>query len=133
MSLHESLKTVHIVAMALWIGSMVALALILPRLRGRPGTGELLAAVTALTTGAMIATLALGITLAAYAGWFSERWVHAKLALAFVLAGFHGVITGQLRRLSSEGAHQPPHWIAIVPYVIVGLALVTVAVAVAKP
>ena len=133
MSMHDALKTLHIVAMALWIGPMVALALLLPRLRGRQGTAELLAAVTALTTAAMIATLALGITLTAYAGWFSESWVRAKLALAFILAGFHGVVTGQLRRQSTDGSGQQPRWIAIVPFAIVGLALVTVAVAVAKP
>ena len=132
MNLHEILKTAHIVAMTSWVGPLLALALVLPRLRDRPAI-ENLGALTPFLTAAMVITLALGLTLAAYAGWLSQWWVHAKLGLAFILAGVSGVVSGQLRRLSGDREYQLPSWMSYMPYVIMGLTVLAAAAAVSKP
>lgn len=99
--IYDLLKAAHIVALFVWIGGMVAVALVLRY----PGTMELQALKAydrAVTTPAMIFALALGILLGVLGGWFTSVWLGMKILLVLVLAGIHGALTGRLRRAASE-------------------------------
>jgi putative membrane protein len=48
---------------------------------------------TAIMTPAMAAVWILGLTLAYWEGAFSDGWLHAKLALVFLLSGFQGALS----------------------------------------
>jgi putative membrane protein len=134
MSLHEVLKTLHITAVIMWIGTMFLTPIVAVRLIDeRPALLKFRAAAGTSMALSIVAALGLGMATAAYAGWFGMPWVHAKLALAVVLAAIHGVISGQLRRLATDLAYRPPRWLAWLPPVILVLVVATVFIAVAKP
>ena len=134
MSLHEILKTLHVTALMLWIGTMLLTPIIAVRLadersalrRYRTVAGTLMAF-------SMVAALAFGLAIAAFAGWFGLPWVHAKLALAIVLAALYGVISGQLRRITTDLSYRPPHWLAWISPAIFVRVMAAVFIAVAKP
>jgi putative membrane protein len=134
MSLHEVLKTLHITAVIIWIGTMFLAPIVAVQLADeRPALQKFRAMSGMLMALSIAAALGLGMTTAAYAGWFGLPWVQAKLALAVVLAAIHGVISGQLRRLSTDQAYRPPRWLAWLPPVILLLVVAAVFIAVTKP
>ena len=134
MSLHEVLKTLHITAVIMWIGAMTLTPIVAVRLAGeRVALLKFRGIVGTLMALSIMAALGLGMATAAYAGWFGMPWVHAKLALAIILAAIHGVISGQLRRLTTDLAYRPPRWLAWLPPVILLLVVATVFIAVTKP
>ncbi|WKA29504.1 CopD family protein [Bradyrhizobium roseum] len=133
MSLHEFLKVMHILAVVVWIGGMLAVALILPRPSDKSIVAVMRARLSIAVSCAMFAALIFGLAMAVHAGWMGQRWIHAKLVLAFTLAGVHGVITGQMRRMTTVDGHPSPSWLVHLPVVIGTLALATIAVAVLKP
>ena len=103
------LKAFHIVAVVTWVGGLLLVAVALAASGPRPegGTTVWLAAVRRwdrqVTSPAMLAAWALGLTLALQGGWFPSGWLTAKLVLVLGLSGFHGVLTGRLRRLAPGG------------------------------
>jgi putative membrane protein len=134
MSLHEILKTLHLTALMLWIGTMALTPVVTVRLVDeRPALEKFRALAGPLTASTMLAALGFGLLMAAVAGWFALPWVHAKLALAVVLAALQGVLSGQLRRISTDRAYPPPRWLAAISPAIVLLAVAAVFIAVAKP
>jgi protoporphyrinogen IX oxidase len=134
MSLHEVLKTLHITAVIMWIGMMMLTPIVAVRLIDeRPALVKFRAAAGTLMALSIVAALGFGMATAAFAAWFGMPWVHAKLALAIVLAALNGVISGQLRRLTTDLAYRPPRWLAWLPAAILVLVVVTVFIAVAKP
>lgn len=52
-------------------------------------------------TPAMIAVFLLGIALATMSGAWSQGWLHAKLLLVLVLAGYHGWAVGYSKKLAA--------------------------------
>lgn len=52
-------------------------------------------------TPAMIATLVFGGWLISFdvSGYFSQGWMHAKLALVFLLTGYHHVCGAQVKQI----------------------------------
>ncbi len=111
------LKALHIAAMVVWIGGMLAVAL------GPPGHGWRWDRLV--TTPAMLLALACGIALAMTGGWFPARWLVVKLGFVLLLAALHGVLAGRLRR------GQPPPRLAA-PLIVAGVAVV-VGLAAIKP
>jgi uncharacterized membrane protein len=130
--LHEVLKTAHILAVVVWIGGMLAVVLILPHIPGGQTIGVLRARLGPAISVAMIFALSLGLAMAAEADWFGQRWITLKLGLAIVLAGIHGIVTGQMRRLSAAAEPWPMPWSSYLPITIGVLALLTIGVAVVK-
>ena len=60
---------------------------------------------TAIMTPAMVAVWILGLTLAYWEGAFSDGWLHAKLALVFLLSGFQGALSRWTPRLRRRPQH----------------------------
>jgi putative membrane protein len=95
------LKAFHIMAVVAWFAGLFYL----PRLfvyhaDAKPGSelSETLKVMeyrllTAIMTPAMVAVWVLGLTLAYWQGAFSDGWLHAKLALVFLLSGFQGALS----------------------------------------
>jgi protoporphyrinogen IX oxidase len=134
MSLHEILKTLHITAVIMWIGTMFLTPVVAVRLADERLALQKFRAMSGMLMAlSIVAALGLGMATAAFAGWFGMPWVHAKIALAVVLAAIHGVISGQLRRLTTDLAYRPPRWLAWLPAAILVLVVATVFIAVAKP
>src|SRR4029078_1607456 len=92
------LKAFHIMAVVAWFAGLFYL----PRLfvyhaNAKPGS-ELSETfkvmehrlLTAIMTPAMAIVWLTGLTLAYWEGAFSDRWLPAKLALVFLLSGYHG-------------------------------------------
>lgn len=97
---YELLKVAHIVAVILWFGGMMTVAILL---RESP---ELAASLRIwdqrITTPAMIAAWALGLAMASWGGWFSTGgWLIAKLVFVMALSAVHGMLSGRLRRIAA--------------------------------
>jgi protoporphyrinogen IX oxidase len=134
MSLHEILKTLHITAVMMWVGPMILTPIVAVRLADeRPALQKFRTVAGTLMAFSMVAALGFGLATAAFAGWFGLPWVHAKLAVAVVLAAMNGVISGQLRRTTTELAYRPPHWLAWISPAILVLVTAAIFIAVAKP
>lgn len=127
--LYEILKAVHIVAVVLWFGGMIAMALALVA-----GNQPFLAGFRRwdmqVTAPAMGLAWVLGITIAVLGGWFSEGWLHAKLLFVLVASGLHGVLSGRLRRATDGAAIQSLP--VAMPAIIVSLCVI-VTLVVLKP
>jgi protoporphyrinogen IX oxidase len=134
MSLHELLKIMHISAMMMWIGTLALTPIVALQLSDeRTALQKFRAMAGPLMACAMLIALGFGLATAGFAGWFGLPWVHAKLALAVVLAALHGVISGQLRRITTDMAYGPPPWLAWISPAIVVLVVAAVFIAVVKP
>ncbi|PTY36099.1 hypothetical protein BGP77_01925 [Saccharospirillum sp. MSK14-1] len=90
-------KSLHILAVIIWLSGMVALALGLLK----PGRTQLQLLSTwdkKVTTPAMALVWVLGLVLVYWGGWFGAIWLWVKLAAVFVLSGMHGMLSGQAKR-----------------------------------
>jgi putative membrane protein len=84
----------------------------------------------AITTPAMLATIALGMALASVQGAWSDGWLHVKLALVLGLVATHSALAGMVKGF---GADRRPaserffRWLNELPTVLF-VAIVLVAV-----
>ena len=93
-------KALHLVALFVWIGGMVAVALALRR--PVPSYLKQLKAYDRLVTSpAMVLAWTFGILLGVQGGWFSQSWLGIKVILVLLFSGLHGVLTGKLRRAAT--------------------------------
>ena len=104
------LKAFHIMTVVVWFAGLFYL----PRLfvyhaDAKPGSelSETLKVMeyrllTAIMTPAMAAVWIAGLTLAYWEGVFSEGWLHAKLALVFLLSGFQGALSRWTRDFAND-------------------------------
>lgn len=103
---YELIKSAHLIAMLTWMAGMTAVLLGL-----RHADQTVLRALRAhdrrVTTPAMVLTWIFGAALAFQGGWFGSGWLWWKLALVLGLSGFHGLLTGQLRRVMTAGSTAP--------------------------
>lgn len=125
--LYDLVKSVHIVAMAVWFGgtmtAVLALAYATPEILARFARFDRF-----VTTPALAVVWLAGLTMATWYGWFNSGWLVTKLVFVVALSGFHGVISGRLRRAQS-GAALDLNIFHIIPAMVVGLAIiVTLAV-----
>lgn len=87
-----------------------------------------------LTTIAMIGTWLLGIgLLLSLPGYLQQGWLHAKLALVFVLSGYHGWLKGRLRDFANRKNTRSARYYRIANEVPAVLMLVVVILVVVKP
>lgn len=80
----------------------------------------------------MIATLVFGIWLIYLnPGWMQQGWLHAKLALVFLLIGYHHMCGAQLKRFArgeNTRSHKFYRWFNEVPVVFLLLIVILVVV-----
>lgn len=112
-----ALRIVHVIGNIAWIGGGVAAALAMALLASANEATRLAAAqalrkvVLLVVTPGMLLSLAAGVVMLLndWAVIYSKApWMHAKLTVGVVAAGFSGVLSGRLRRGSSDAAALTP-------------------------
>jgi uncharacterized membrane protein len=111
-SLQLVLRSVHVLAVILWIGGTVTAALIVA-IGAADATPKIAAAarraVLYVATPALLIAWLVGVTvlLNGWGVYKSAGWMHTKLTLALVVTGLTGVVTGRLRRAATGGEANP--------------------------
>ncbi len=134
-------KAFHIMAVIAWMAGM----LYLPRLfvyhcEAGPGSKQSETfkvmerrLLRAIINPAMIATWVFGLWLAWDAGFFSDPWLHAKLALVVVLSGVHGFFARCVRDFANDRNTRPQKFYRIINEVPTLLMILIVILVVVKP
>ena len=134
MDAYSWIKTLHIVAIAVWIGGMLAndLAFLAVPGGGPPAALNAMRRWNRLVTmPAMLLTWAFGIIMAIWLGWWHEGWIWAKVALVLALTALNGKQTATMRRLA-DGV-PAPKWMQVSLLGIVVALPIIATLAVAKP
>jgi protoporphyrinogen IX oxidase len=131
------LKALHVTAVLIWTGGLLAAALAIAR-ASRPGAdASLLDAIqrfdTRVTAPAMFVVWGAGLALAMLRQWFPSPWLIAKLAIVVALSALHGVLAATLRRLSHGNASRPPARLRHAPIAIVASLAAIAILVVVKP
>jgi putative membrane protein len=82
---------------------------------------------------AMLASWGFGIWLATLAGFWSQGWLHTKLALVVILSGLHGFLAREARLLAQGGKARPTRFYRIINEVPTLLLIAIVFLVVLKP
>lgn len=142
--------TVHVLAVVVWIGSLVSIGLVATA-KGDGGAtsnvrGTLArriyqrAAVPAFVVafGAGLFRLLRGWNegyLSAFGVWSNgyakSPWMHAKLSMALVIIGLHHVVGGRTRKMANDGAPEGP--IATLTWIIAACAAAAVFFVIVRP
>lgn len=135
------IKALHIIAVISWMAGM----LYLPRLfvyhaDRMPGSeaSEMLKIMELrllryIINPAMIMTFLLGGLLLAQPGIFASGWLHIKLALVLLLAGFHGMCARWRKDFAADRNAKPARYFRIANEVPTVVMIVIVLLAVTKP
>jgi len=76
---------------------------------------------------AMVAVWLLGLALAFHLGWQGQGWLHAKVAIVFLLSGYHGWLSG-LRRKFAAGVRPYSEKALRIANEVPGLATVAIVI-----
>jgi putative membrane protein len=87
----------------------------------------------AIINPAMIATWALGLWLAWDAGFFSDAWLHAKVALVVALSGVHGFFVRCVRDFADDRNTRPQRFYRLINEVPTLLMILIVILVAVKP
>jgi protoporphyrinogen IX oxidase len=88
------LKAFHIMAVVAWFAGLFYLPRLFVYHAGAKPGSELSETLKVMEHRLLTATVwILGLTLAYWEGAFSDGWLHAKLALVFLLSGFQGALS----------------------------------------
>ena len=127
---YEVVKAAHVISVLVFVSGILLASVTLRARAGAPSNAAIVAAVRRwdawVTTPAMLATWALGFTLALIGHWWPSAWLTAKLVGVVLLSGWHGVQSGRLRKSTAAvGSYAPA-------IVVTGAGLI-VALVVLKP
>ena len=134
-------KAFHIIFMVTWFAGLFYL----PRLfvyhaGAKPGSelSETLKVMehrllTAIMTPAMATVWLTGLTLAYWQGAFSDGWLHAKLALVFLLSGFQGALSRWTRDFAADRNTRPAKFYRVANEVPTLFLIAIVLLVVLKP
>ncbi len=85
------------------------------------------------TTAALAGAWIFGLWLiVGYVG-FSEGWLHTKLLFVILLSALHGMQQGWMRRMQADPKLDPPAFVRLGMPIIIGSAVIIIALAVIKP
>lgn len=87
----------------------------------------------AITTPAMLVTLALGIWLATWEGAWTDHWLHAKLGLVLAMTAMHGVLAANVRAFAADQRRRTARYYRIINEIPTVLFIAIVILAVVKP
>lgn len=131
-------KTLHVLAVILWMGTTLFVSALLPRAALTQGQERqhwleiIRGTFRRVGTPALVLTWVLGLALMVWGGLFTAGWLHAKLTLVLVLTGLHGMLSGQFKRLVNDPEHELPGWFGYLFPILLVLVAATVALVVMK-
>ena len=125
--------TLHLVAIAIWIGGMLINGVVLGGAPQRRTIETIRRWDRRVVVPAILLTWALGITLAVKGGWFQAPWLSTKLVFVLALSALHGVQSGALRRMAGDPDKRPPAFLRFSAPLTIVAVLVVVTLAVTKP
>ena len=140
-ALYDWIKAFHVVAVISWMAGM----LYLPRLfvyhceapKGSPQSETFKVMerrlLKAIINPAMIATWALGVTLAVAGGWYQSGWFYTKFVLVLILSGVHGMLSKQVRLFAADANVRPARYFRILNEVPTVLMIGIVVLVIVKP
>jgi putative membrane protein len=138
--------TVHVLAVVVWIGSLVGIGLVATAEGDAKIRGTLArriyqkAAVPAfvIAFGAGLFRLLRGWNegyLSAFGTWMNgyskSPWMHAKLTMALVIIALHHVVGGRTRKMANDGATAGP--IGVMTWIITACAAAAVFFVIVRP
>ena len=136
-----SLKTLHVVAAFIFVAGLLVQSHILRLYRTMPlphmpDERRLLLRIQhwdlMVTVPALTLLWIFGLSVALHGGWFASGWLKIKLVMAVAMSMFHGLQSGELRRLTNAAkAHDFASGRSL-PLLYL-LAALTVGLAVFKP
>lgn len=102
------LKVGHVLFMVFWLAGLFMLPrqciYLLDEAPGSPGEAKWAERMGKLRriilTPSMLIVWLLGLLMAYALGYFSNGWLHAKMALVLVLTGYHGWLVGQAKKMA---------------------------------
>ena len=112
-------KAVHVIAIISWMAGMLYLPRLFiyhcdaPKGSAQSETFKVMERrlLQIIINPAMIVSWVLGLWLAWSAGYFSDGWFHAKLALALALSGVHGYFSASVRAFAEDrNSKTARHW-----------------------
>ncbi len=136
------LKSLHIVAVILWMGGMVLLSVASLWLAkaGSPRGERETSVISAVrlwdmrvTNPALGLVWLLGISIAWLGDWYMDAWLHAKLVAVIVLSALHGNLTASFRRMENDPGRAVPKHLPYAAAVTFGGLLLIVLLVVLKP
>jgi uncharacterized membrane protein len=126
------LKALHIIAIVIWVGGMLVAGITVSAAANEKARlpSAFITAVRRwdrrVTSPAMLAAWALGLSLAYAGSWFQQGWFGAKAFLVLILSALHGMVSGRLSRLAADkdikagpGIYAPTLVIVIVSLIVV--------------
>ena len=136
------LKALHVAAAETWIGGLLIAALavaavstsVAPRSASERRWLDVVRRWDRrVTSSAMLVVWGLGITMAIQGGWFASPWLIAKLVVVVALSALHGMLSGTLRRATSEAGRTSPATQFHAGPSVVAAVIVIAVLAVTKP
>jgi uncharacterized membrane protein len=130
------LKALHVAAVLVWTGGLLAAALASARAPKSVTDTSLIEVIqrfdTRVTSPAMFVVWGAGLALAMLGQWFPSPWLITKLGIVVILSALHGILAATLRRLS-QGDASTPAWLRHAPAVILASLLAIAILVVVKP
>ena len=139
--MYDWLKALHIIAIIAWMAGM----LYLPRLfvyhcEAEPGSKQSETfkvmerrLLRIIMNPAMIVAWVAGLWLAWSAGLYASGWLQAKLVLAVLLSGVHGMLAGQVKRFAVDKNQHSQRFYRLINEIPTLLMIGIVILAVVKP
>jgi protoporphyrinogen IX oxidase len=131
------LKALHVAAVLVWSGGLLAAALATAGASRSVSDEILIKGIhrfdTRVTSPALFVVWGAGLALAVLGQWFPSPWLIVKLAIVVALSALHGVLAATLRRLGQHDASAPPAWLRHAPVAIVASLLAIALLVVVKP
>ena len=135
------LKAFHIMAIVAWFAGLFYLPRLFVYHADAKADSELSETfkvmehrlLTAIMTPAMAIVWLSGLTLAYWEGAFSDGWLHAKLALVFLLSGYQGALSRWTRDFAADRNTRPAKFYRIANEVPTVFLIAIVLLVVRKP
>jgi putative membrane protein len=131
------LKALHVAAVLIWTGGLLAAALATARVPRSAVDESLIERIhwfdTRVTAPAMFVVWGVGLALATLGQWFPSPWLIIKLAIVVLLSALHGVLAATLRRLSLRDMSPPPGWLRHAPAAIIASLSAIAVLVMVKP
>jgi len=135
------LKALHIISVIAWMAGMLYLPRLMVYHTGVAVGSEASETfkvmerrlLKAIINPAMTATWVFGLLLAWKGGFFTDGWLHAKIALVLVMSGFHGFLSRQVRAFAADANTRSTRFYRIANEVPTALMVAIVLLVVLKP